>query len=124
MKRQYWIAALLLGVGALLGVLFFFAPDRYAFYPRCLFHSMTGLQCPGCGGLRAAHRLMHGDMAGAFHFNPLFVLLIPVCLALGGVTIVNRLSGRVWLPVLRQPFWLWLLLAVALIFGVGRNILA
>jgi len=123
-KGKYWITVLLLGFGMVLGVLFFFAPDQYSFYPRCLLHSLTGLQCPGCGGLRATHRLLHGDIAGAFRFNPLFVLLLPVFLALGGAYVVNRLTGQDCLPVFRQPFWLWLLLAAVVIFGIGRNVLA
>ena len=33
-------------------VLFFFNPSQYGFYPVCLFHELTGLNCPGCGGRR------------------------------------------------------------------------
>jgi len=121
-KGNYFAAATLLGFGAAASLLFFFAPDQYPFYPRCLFYVLTGLQCPGCGGLRAAHRLLHGDIAAAFHLNPLLVALLPVVLLLALGWLMNRLSGQDWLRPLRQPFWLWLLLVVVLAFAVGRNL--
>src|SRR5437867_510709 len=72
-----WLIAL---IGAVL-VLFAFPPDRYPFYPRCQFHRLTGLNCPGCGSLRALHEVTHGHVVMAFRLNPLFVL----ALALAGV---------------------------------------
>lgn len=46
----------------------------------CVFHRVTGLDCPGCGMTRAFVRLMQGDWQGALAFNPislpLFALLI------------------------------------------------
>ena len=39
------------------------------------FHAMTGLWCPGCGGLRAVHDLTHGHLVTALHENALVVLL-------------------------------------------------
>src|SRR4029077_15194960 len=32
------------------GVLYTFSPTEHSFYPICLFHALTGWQCPGCGG--------------------------------------------------------------------------
>jgi hypothetical protein len=46
-------------------------------YPTCPFHAITGLWCPGCGGLRAVHDLTHGDLTLALHENVLVVLLGP-----------------------------------------------
>ena len=33
---------------------------------KCLFHSYTGLYCPGCGSGRAVHALFEGRIAGEF----------------------------------------------------------
>ncbi|MGP3972172.1 DUF2752 domain-containing protein [Streptomyces sp. 6N223] len=40
-------------------------------YPRCAALSLIGLYCPGCGGLRSAHAVAHGDLAAAFGANAL-----------------------------------------------------
>lgn len=64
--------AALAGVGAL----YLIDPARHEIYP-CLLRATTGLQCPGCGGLRATHQLLHGHLAAAWSLNPLAVLLVP-----------------------------------------------
>jgi hypothetical protein len=40
-------------------------------YPGCGFKHLTGLPCPGCGGLRSLAALAHGHAAEAFALNPL-----------------------------------------------------
>lgn len=37
----------------------------------CLFHTMTGLYCPGCGGTRAVWYLLHGHFLLSLRFHPL-----------------------------------------------------
>src|ERR1700730_11233149 len=58
-------------------VLFCFNPSEYRFYPVCLFHSYTGLLCPGCGSLRALHQLVHGHVIAALRFNILLISALP-----------------------------------------------
>jgi hypothetical protein len=48
----------------------------------CPFKLLTGLDCPGCGSLRAVNDLTHGDLAAAASSNLLFVVAIPVVVAL------------------------------------------
>ncbi len=43
--------------------------------PPCLFHRMTGLNCPGCGGTRAISAMLRLDFAAAFWYNPLICCL-------------------------------------------------
>ena len=76
--KRLTLAALVVAIACAVALLFFFAPESYAFYPRCMFHVVTGLDCPGCGALRATHKLLHGDVAAAFALNPLYVLLLPL----------------------------------------------
>jgi hypothetical protein len=106
--------------GALL--LFLFPPGEYPFYPRCVFHALTGLQCPGCGGLRAAHQLLHGHWAAAFHCNPLLVLMLPLLLLWTIAHLAKPATGHDWLRPFRHPAWLWLWLGAAITFGIARNL--
>ena len=110
-------ALLVLGV-----VFFFFDPVRHAFYPACLFHKLTGLNCPGCGGLRALHHLTHGNIVAAFHCNPLFVVLLPFLLFIGVRWLVHGSQTFDGNPVFFRPAMLWTLLAVTFLFTVLRNL--
>ncbi|MBQ7796120.1 MAG: DUF2752 domain-containing protein [Lachnospiraceae bacterium] len=37
----------------------------------CIFHEMTGLYCPGCGGTRAIKALFKGHPVISFFYHPL-----------------------------------------------------
>lgn len=50
------------------------------FFPQCMFYKLTGWQCPGCGGQRAFHYLLNGDIAESFRMNPLLWIGIPYIL--------------------------------------------
>ena len=47
----------------------------------CLFHLMTGLYCPGCGGTRAVKYLLQGDWKNSLIYHP-FVLYSVIAAAL------------------------------------------
>ena len=117
---------LALGV-ALLGllagvVLLLFDPAQYAFYPSCLWHSLTGLACPGCGSLRALHQLLHGHPAAAFQLNPLLMSALPLVLWLLVRQIFGRGTQKSAVAMLSRPPWPWILLGVVALFGVLRNL--
>lgn len=50
--------------------------------PSCLVKLTTGLDCPGCGGTRAAWYLLHGDLPAASRHHLLFVFAVPFLLYL------------------------------------------
>ena len=116
-------AGILLGVAAV-GVgamVFFFDPGTHPFYPVCLFHAVTGLNCPGCGMTRAVSALLHGNFLLALKDNALFVL------ALAGLAVWG--TRLAWRKMRNQPVtfavpskFLWLFLVLALVFAVLRNL--
>jgi hypothetical protein len=108
LKLSGFLALITIGVA----ILFLFDPVRTSVYPPCPFHWLTGLNCPGCGSMRALHQLVHGHLAAALGCNPLTVFLLPllcVLLVKGGQAFV-------------KPVWIWTLLGAIIAFGVLRNI--
>ena len=49
--------------------------DSLPIQPFCPFHKITGVPCPGCGGVRATKLLLSGDFKMALYTNPLSVLV-------------------------------------------------
>ena len=45
----------------------------------CPFKIITGIPCPGCGGIRATQCLLNGDFANALYTNPLSCLFCLFC---------------------------------------------
>lgn len=115
-----WALGLLLVAG--LVTLYFFEPHGQPFYPRCALYATTGLACPGCGGLRAAHQVLHGNLGAAFALNPLLFLLLP---AVAGILLNQagrKFFDRPWAPLFQHRAWLWLLVAALVVFTLVRNL--
>lgn len=93
-----------------------------SWFPRCVFKSLTGLDCPGCGSQRAIHALLHGRFAEALRLNALFVVELPLLLLLGIVALLPGRLRRLRRLLVSQGFILSLL-ATIVIFTVARNIL-
>ncbi len=112
------LALAVLGSGA---VLYFFDPMQHGFYPICLFHKLTGWNCPGCGGTRAAYQLLHGHLVRALHDNALFVLAL-AALTLGGLRwAVQKMRNQPATFNVPAKAWWWFLAGV-LSFTVLRNL--
>ncbi|MFD4791603.1 DUF2752 domain-containing protein [Streptomyces sp. NPDC058459] len=96
-------------------------PNQPGHYPVCPLYALTGLYCPGCGGLRGAHALAHGDLPGALHDNAAGVAAYVAFAVLWTVWAVRAAGGRpMRLTLGRIP--LWLAGAALLLFTVVRNL--
>lgn len=107
----------------LLGLLWWFDPAKSG-TTVCMFHAMTGLNCPGCGATRATHELLHGRLAAAWHYNALWVTILPL-VVYAAVSELRVMTDRRPLPgdLPRQPRF-WIATAVAAgVFFVVRNFL-
>jgi hypothetical protein len=105
-------AGLLLSVGLVLR----FVDDLEGLWwlPRCVFHELSGLHCPGCGATRALHALAHGQIMQALWCNALLVALV---LALPAWILAGRkLSSRM------QVRLAWLIAGAFLAFFLLRNL--
>src|SRR5688500_15980791 len=69
-------------------------PNEPGPYPTCPVLSLTGFFCTGCGTLRAAYALLHGDLGGAWEMNPAALLVAPVVLASWIAWFARSATGR------------------------------
>ena len=121
-SRALWLALAMLAAAGGTCLVYFVDPRVPGNYPPCLFLFFTGCYCPGCGTLRALHRLLHGDLPGALGYNPLSILLLPF-LAATAIVGLARTFGRPLLQTFSFPPRLaWGLLAVVVLFWTLRNV--
>jgi hypothetical protein len=109
-----------LGTGAVLvGALAYIGfgdPHRSNFlFPACPFHAATGWFCPGCGGLRMIHDVLHLDLAAAVVDNVVALIGLPLLL---GWILVRRRSGRPWMTRVSAA----VIIAIAVTWTVVRNL--
>jgi len=84
-------------------------------FPPCPFKLLTGWNCPGCGGLRMTHDLLHGDLAAAVTDNVFLLVGLPL---LGIWALWRRHRGQ---PVMTWPLGA-LVLVAAVAWTVVRNL--
>ena len=103
-----------IAVSVLVGIfvtLYCIDPAGASIFPPCPFHLLTGQYCPGCGSLRAIHRLLHGQLVAALRLNPLMVVSIPF---LGLMFISSSWMYKRWMP--------YAAIGMLICYGVARNI--
>lgn len=103
----------------------FFDPEKSILFPKCIFHAITGLKCPGCGTQRAIHQLLHGNFAAAMHCNALAVLSVPY-IALGIFLGTRNISNPFLASVKRHLYSgnaVYVALSVIAAFWILRNII-
>ncbi|MEU0006272.1 DUF2752 domain-containing protein [Streptomyces sp. NPDC006314] len=96
-------------------------PNEPGHYPVCPLYRLTGLYCPGCGGLRSAHAFVHGDLLTALRDNAAGVAAYLAFAVLWTVWMVRTMRGR---PARLDlgPAQLWTIGALLLVFTVVRNL--
>ncbi len=96
------------GIAAGLAFLFFANPAETRFFPVCVFHYITGFDCPGCGTARALHAALHGRFAEAFGYNaalPFVIAVLLSCMAFPRVTGNHVFATTVLLASLAWGIW-------------------
>ena len=123
MKHRLWKVLRLLGLLALGGLLYAAICRRLGFGIPCIFHSLTGLQCPGCGISRMCLALLRLDLKGAWEANCAVLCLLPVGLWVAVSTVIRYVRTGNKQPGKWENRAIWLMIAVLLIFGVVRNLI-
>jgi hypothetical protein len=111
--RSRTFISVLAGVLAVvaMAILYRFDPATTHGYPQCVFHALTGWQCPGCGTTRALHHLLHGDVAGAFRLNAMLFVTLPFA----AIASASRRFAT-------HPLTGWSALVITIAWWIGRNV--
>ena len=114
-KKQELISLwVLLGLGAAACIVLLLVPPGSPYskwLPKCMFHQLTGLYCPGCGATRALSAMLHGDVKASLHNN---LLLFPLLALIVFLLVKPEISLKRHVMAA--------VLAVILAFTVLRNI--
>lgn len=87
-------------------------PSNCEMFPVCPFYKITGLKCAGCGGQRALHCLLNGEMRKAFSYNSYLFFIIPM-LACG---LITRISNK--------SLFAYVIVGVTLVYVFARNVVS
>ncbi len=116
------IALIFTVLGGFILIYYFFNPSTNFFLP-CPIYYTTGFYCPGCGSQRAIHLLLHGNIIGAFRFNPLMVLTLPLLIYGLGITVANWIFGTSYRFMLfYSKLFIFGYFGIAILYWVLRNL--
>ncbi len=120
MKR---FAAIGATVVLILGVVYlFFDPTYSPFAPKCIFRLLTGYDCPACGGQRALHALLNGEIAQAIGYNPYLIIAVPYLLAVAYTTYGRSDRAQRWRNYIQHRYTIITFLVLTIAWWVGRNV--
>lgn len=123
MKKRIAIAsaAAFFAAAALL-YLYFTGEGEGAGIP-CIFYQITGFYCSGCGDSRALRSILHLDFYQAIRYNAVFTAALPLIAAYFTALVFSfirfgedRISRKIPVKIV------WVFIAVALLYGILRNI--
>lgn len=113
--------AVLIGLGFVY-IYYKINPAGQDWMPKCPFHSMTGMHCPGCGSQRAIHDFLHGNIIDGFRHNVLIGLGILVLFYKLVLIIRSKYYPQKKKNLLYDPKTPWVIFIVIVSFWIMRNI--
>ncbi len=90
----------------------------------CLWKTLTGFDCAGCGLQRAVAGLLQGEFVAAFRCNYLLLVLVPYLFLLALAYLLSRFYKREALyGLLTGRKTLFALVATVILWAIIRNVL-
>lgn len=120
----YYCGLVLLASAVFLTIVFWITgtdPGKYLL--PCLFHELTGLYCPGCGGTRAFVKLLQGDIGASLHYHPIVLY--------GGVlyawymisnTVQHLSRGRINIAMKYRSWYVWVGVVILVLNTIWKNV--
>lgn len=121
MKSKITVGVIVAVLAVTLIVIYGSVNPENKFFPKCFFWVVTGLKCPGCGSQRAIHALLNGDIGGAWGYNAMMVLFIPVVVVMGVASLVRLRNPRLY-NFVNSRWVIWAVFIIVVGWGIVRNI--
>ena len=118
-NRYIKFSIFIIAAGAIL-LLYFFVEPKNGVLPKCFFHELTGLYCPGCGVQRSFHALLNGHIITAVDYNLLFILFLPLIIYFILAFALSKKHAAT--SFIYKPVFSFTVLIVVVSFWVLRNI--
>lgn len=114
----FFVIAAALCAGIRFGIL-----DLFKNMSHCIFHRMTGLYCPGCGGTRAVTALLRGKILTSLYYHPVVVYTAVFAGWFMFSQTVERLSmGKLKIGMRYRDIYLWIALILVVLNCFIKNI--
>ncbi len=88
----------------------------------CLFHSLTGYSCPGCGVSRMIISILKFDFLSAVHYNAALLFLSPAILVLAVQLIYKYIKTGSKMLSRAQSVTVVVIIVILILFSVIRNL--
>lgn len=94
-------------------------PAEITSLPICPFKNLSGFYCPGCGGQRALHQILHGNFLEAFHSNLLIYIFLPFFILKISDELFDTTNSKIFLL---KKKGIWIFLGFLFCFTILRNL--
>ena len=89
----------------------------------CLFHLLTGLYCPGCGGTRAVRAMAAGNLRLSFQYHPLVLYTAAVLtVELLSLAISKAAKNPRWY-LGHETLFVYIAAGIIVVNWIGKNVL-
>ena len=100
----------------ILGTVFFIYLVVNVFDLDCIFKSIFGIRCPGCGLTRAFRSILSGNLIKAFKYNilsiPIFISIIVIFISMIIDIILNRINTIKYIDKLFSKYYVFIIIII------------
>ena len=104
-------------------IAYYILNKKTGFYIPCIFHELTGLDCPGCGITRCLFYLINFRIKDAFFVNPLVFIYLPFIITYflyKSYLYIYDNKDRILVKI--PNYVMYIILVITIIYGIVRNI--
>ncbi len=115
LESQLFYGGFIIGAaGIIVGLVYYFILRNWLPAFPCVFKTMFGIYCPGCGGTRAVIALLKGHVIRALWYHP----LVPYAAVIGGGFMITQALHRIGIKrVCGWKFHRWYLYGAVILIG-------